>query len=179
VSPIDPDLLPQALPDGWVSGSGRHMGGMVVFQAPEDGYEGEKINPTEWRLLSDMLWDSGVLDQGDLYYTFLVKVPLDPERADEQVEAAMPYLIEEIQHVVPRFVLALGQEVFGALGGTGLKLPLYRGNWYRLAEPFDWEEGLVLGTWSPREVLDNPKKGAPFRRDVGEFARAWTKVLGA
>ena len=174
---IDPDLLPQALPDGWVPGSGRHMGGMVVFQAPEPEFGGTMLAPAEWRLLSDMLWDSGVLDQGDLYYTFLVKVPLDAERADEQVEAAMPYLIEEVQHVVPRFILALGQEVYDALTGTSLGLALYRGIWQRAADRFDWEEALVLGTWSPREVLDDRKKAEPFRRDVGEFSRAWRKGL--
>jgi uracil-DNA glycosylase family 4 len=167
----DPDLLPQALPEGWLAGTGPHKGAMVVCQWPAEG--GQHFSPTEKRLLADAL-AAGGLEWGDLYVTGLIKMPRTSAYVWDQVAAASPYLAEEIQHVVPRFVLALGPLAFQALTGTKQELSLYRGIWYRLAEVYDWDEAVVLGTWSPAAVLEDPRKrAAQFERDAAEFARAW------
>jgi uracil-DNA glycosylase len=155
-----------------VPGRGKHLGAMVVTLRPNQ-------HPTEYRLLSDALSPTGELDPGDLYWTSLVKAPPDGlPTTDSQVEAGIPYLAEEVQHVVPRFVLALGAQVFRALTGSPLAMPLYRGMWTRLDDPFDWDEGLVMATWSPEEALSlGGYAVAAFRRDVGEFVRAWRKGM--
>ena len=168
---IDPDLLPQGLPDGWVAGTGKSLGAMVVGLRPSGEMH---LGPTEWRLLSDELMLAGVDDLGDLYVTNLVKSQTDTALLREgHFEAAVPYLVEEVQRTVPKYVLALGQDVFQILTGTSLELPLYRGIWQRLADVFDWDVALVLGTFDPAYVLENPGKIGPFRRDVQEFATAW------
>lgn len=167
----DPDLLPQALPEGWLAGTGPHKGAMVVCQWPAG--DGEHFSPTEKRLLADLLAEGG-LEWGDVYATSVVKVPRTPAYIWDQVSAAAPYLAEEIQHVVPRYVLALGPVAFRALTGSMQELSLYRGIWYRLAEKYDWDEAVVLGTWSPAAVLEDPKKrAAQFERDVLHFAKTW------
>jgi len=146
------------------------MGAMIVVLSP---FGEVHFHPTEGRLVMDMLWDSGVLDLGDIYITSLVKARVTAGDEGGLIEASFPYLVEEVQNVVPRFTLALGETVWQTLTGLKLKLPLYRGIWHRLADPFDWDEGLVIGTWSPAEALADPRKAQAFRRDVGEFAGAW------
>jgi len=182
VTQIDPDLLPQALPDGWMPGSGKHLGAMVVTFAPPDHYLPERsphFHPTAGRLLMDALFAAEVEELGDIYWTALVKVPLGENSSGAlHIEAALPYLVEEVQHVVPLYVLALGQKVFSALTGSVLGLALYRGLWQHLDERFDWEEALVMPTFSPAEVLDRPSLKAAFDRDVREFASAWRKGRG-
>jgi hypothetical protein len=165
VARIDPDLLPQPLPEGWMSGAGRHLGAMVVSLAPEAAEI--RFGATEWRLLTDAFCDAAPVEPRDIYFTSVAKVPGgDPA-------AALSYLVEEVQSVVPRYILALGQGAFAALTGTSLGLALYRGLWQHLDERFDWDEALVLGTHSPADALERRSRRVAFRADVAEFVRAW------
>jgi hypothetical protein len=173
-SRVDPDLLPQPLPDGWLAPRGRHLGAMVVTYEPYGSRWGpwSHFHPTAFRHLTDCLYAAGNESVTDVYFTSVIK------RQGGDLDAAMPFLVEEVQRLVPGRVLAVGQQAFDALTGLDLKLPLYRGIWHRLADPFDWEEGLVLGTWHPQEVLDDPRgKAAQFARDVREFVSAWKRAL--
>lgn len=166
---IDPDLLPQALPEGWVPGAGRSMGAWVVSLYPL----APEYQPDAWRLLADEL---PVDDLGNLYVTSVIKIagPAARTLLDDMVEAARPYLIEEVQQLVPQFLLALGADAYRALTGLTHEMSLYRGNWQHLDEAYDWEGALVMPTWSPDEVLARPSaRGGQFRRDLTEFARAW------
>jgi len=161
------------LPDDWLPGEGPHLGAMVV-NLQRGGPLERHIRPTEWRLLVDALADGG-MEPGDLYVTSLIKAPgRDALLSEGLADISFAYLADEVQHTVPRFILALGQQVFTALTGSELELPLYRGIWQRLDERYDWDEALVLGTYAPADVLRYTAKMAPFRRDAAEFARAWS-----
>jgi len=165
---MSPALDALGLPDGWQEGVGPHMGAMVVVLQPPSVLT-HQMGATEWRLLADQLYMGG-MDVAALYATALVKKPGDDAPT---VEESIPYLAEEIQRTVPRYILALGQEVYTALTGLQSELALYRGIWQRLADRYDWDEALVIGTWTPAEALENPARMSPFRRDVREFARVW------
>lgn len=187
MSKIDLDLLPQSLPEGWVPGVGPHFGCMIVGEAP---------GKTEWEVKRPFVGKAGQflrqelvnigLDPDYMYITNVVKVypPNDGRTAstktpsEDQIEAGLPYLIQEIQHVVPKHILALGSVAYQTLTGSALQISLYRGMWYRLAEQFDWEEALVLPTYHPAYVmrnLGNTHLLKVWRRDLTEFATAWLK----
>lgn len=181
---LDPDLLPQGLPAEWVPGEGLHLGGMIVGEAPSRT-EWEKKSPfvgTSGQFLRKELRAAGIFSE-DMYITNIVKIwPRDdegntrpPSRAE--IDAALPYLKEEIQHVVPKYILALGASTFRTLVGTELGLSLYRGFWQRLDEKFDWEEALVLPTYDPAFILrpEGRRLIDIWRRDLTEFATTWLK----
>lgn len=176
------DLMPQALPEGWVPGEGMHLGAMIVGEAP---------GKNEWEQKRPFVGDSGQLlrkelvaaglNPDDMYITNIVKIwPRTDEgktRAPNEleIEAALPYLVEEIQHVVPKYILALGAPAFHTLVGTNLGISLYRGFWQRLDEKFDWDDALVLPTWHPAYILRQPQQKKTWRRDLTEFATKWLK----
>jgi len=179
---IDPDLFPQPLPDEWVPGEGLHLGAMIVGEAPGESEWREKrpFVGRSGQLLRRELVAAG-LSPEDMYITNIVKVwPRDekgktrtPNR--QEIEAALPFLKDEIQHVVPKYILALGNQAFRTLVGTDLGISLYRGFWHRLDESFDWDEALVLPTFHPAYILRNINKIDIWRRDLTEFAMAWLK----
>jgi len=172
---IDLDLFPQALPQGWVSGEGLHLGGMVVGVAPGNK-EWEEKRPfvgDTGQFLREELTATG-LNSDDMYLTNVVKVCRNDE-IQPLIDAALPYLKEEIQYVVPKYILALGEEVYQTLTGSILKIDLYRGIWSRLDEKFDWDEALVLPTYDPGIAMQNHRMLKVFRRDLTEFANAWLK----
>lgn len=166
------------LPKGWIPGKGLHLGGMIVGEAPgaTEEAEGEPFVGASGALLRDTLSVYGV-DPAEMYITNVVKwrPPNNATPNAEDIEKGLPYLEDEIQHVVPRYILALGNTAFQTLVGTELGITLYRGFWRRLAEGFDWEEALVLPTFHPAYVLRDRSKLPIFQKDVGEFAKTWLK----
>lgn len=170
---FDTDLMPQALPEGWVPGEGLHLGGMIVGEAPGvlDWEEKRPFMSEAGQLLRKELIASGVHPE-DMYMTNVVKVM---SSGPGEIEAALPYLKEEIQHVVPKYILALGEVPYQTLTGSELGLTLYRGFWARLSEEFDWDEALVLPTYDPASVMRNTRLFKTWRRDLTEFATAWLK----
>lgn len=172
-----PGLLKEAgYSDHYVAGMGMHMGAMVVGEAPGEQEDeiGTPFIGRSGQLLRDELEAAGI-NPRNVYITNVVKwrPPKNRTPKQDEIDANLPYLIEEVQKGVPRYILALGNVAFKTLVGTDLGVTLYRGFWQRLDEKFDWEDALVLPTFHPAYMLYNPGMLNTWRRDLTEFAVRW------
>jgi uracil-DNA glycosylase len=167
------------LPDGWVPGEGDHSGVMIVGEAP-GAEEWEHKRPfigDAGRFLRVALGEAGI-DPADVWITNTVKVfpPIDGRSGKKkkpspaQIEAARPYLNEEIWHLAPRYILALGGVANRTLTGSRQGITRCRGSWQPLNQAFG-HEAQVLPTFHPSYIRQFGKKFTDvWETDLAEFA---------
>ncbi|MEZ0319808.1 MAG: type-4 uracil-DNA glycosylase [Pyrobaculum sp.] len=156
-------------------GTGK-LGVMIVGEAPgkEEDEQGRPFVGAAGRLLTKTLAKIGVA-RADVYITNVVKCrpPNNRPPTSEEVEACLPYLINQITLLRPRRIVALGlvsaETLLKLIGKRAESMRELRGRCYggRLAGV----EVEICVTYHPAAVLRNPKLGDVFSRDLSVFFR--------
>ncbi|ABU81484.1 uracil-DNA glycosylase [Ignicoccus hospitalis] len=149
-------------------------GAEVVFvgEAPgkEEDEEGRPFVGRAGRLLRSTISQIGFKKY---YITNVVKCrpPGNRTPTEEEVEACKPYLIEELNCIRPKLVVALGRTAAEAL--LGLKGPLKGVRGKVLVASAGGARVKVLVTYHPAAVLRNPKLKEQF---VSDLKKAFNEV---
>jgi DNA polymerase len=155
---------------------------------------GEAPGPQEWEAKHPFLEDAPAggllreelvaagLSPEDVYITNVVKVypPIDGRTSkklkpsEEQIEAALDYLKDEIQHHEPKYILALGKTAIKTLTGSCRTVKGARDRRRGLKPEFKHKAD-VLPTYHPSYIKCRPggkEKLPDFREDLARFATA-------
>jgi DNA polymerase len=146
---------------------------MVVGQNPgrEEDARGRAFIGDSGRLLDILLEEVG-LHRGDLYVTNAVKGYTRDNREPtlKEIKGCRPFLLEEVQQVRPRIILALGNVALrGVCGKSGITN--FRGK--ELYYSGDGGEGRikVVATFHPAAALRYPRFKDKIREDFAFFRR--------
>lgn len=152
------------------------LGVMIVGEAPgrEEDEQGRPFVGAAGRLLTKTLANVGV-SRADVYITNVVKCrpPNNRPPTSDEVEACLPYLVNQIALLRPRRVVALGlvsaRALLRLIGKRAGSMGELRGRCYggRVAGV----ELEVCVTYHPAAVLRNPNLGDAFSRDLAVFLR--------
>ncbi len=153
-----------------VPGRGNpNASGLILGEAP--GADEERLGlpfvGASGYLLSQALEAAGI-DESRLWITNVVKErpPNNRTPTDEEIQAALPDLFEEINRVDPTHILALGNVPLYAL--TGLRgITKRRGKWL-LGDVWI----LTMPTFHPAYVLRNRTAEDVWRDDIRTFVSA-------
>lgn len=124
---------------------------MLVGEGPglEEDRQGEPFVGRSGRLLDMLVAQELGLDRTGLYIGNVVKCrpPNNRDPRDDEIEACMPFLFEQIAIVGPKVVITLGSFAARALLGTEQRISSLRGKVY----PFG--QGVVVPTYHPAYAL--------------------------
>lgn len=127
-------------------------------------------NSKQWQEDMELELREMGLDPSKVFYTQAIKCrTFDQNPSNSDIKACKKYLDEEIEHVKPKFILALGNEaLLGLIGRSGITK--YRGRVY------DHHSGAkVIATISPASVKRNPGQRPGYMADLRLFVNL---VLG-
>jgi len=151
----------------------------VVFvgEAPgrREDLQGRPFVGAAGRLLNRLLEENG-MSREEVYITNIVKCrpPGNRDPRDDEVEACIIYLDEQLAAIKPRLVVMLGRHsarhlLRRYLGVRADGIMAIRGRVYRGRAP--WGETIFFPTLHPAAALYNPKLRALLERDFREIAR--------
>ena len=122
------------------------------------------------QLLDKMIAAMGI-ERDDVYVCNIVKCrpPKNRTPEPEEMNACMPYLVEQLSLIEPQVIVALGKTAVQGLFGTGEGITRMRGNW-RLYQG----RIRVMPTFHPAYLLRNPAA----KREVWADLQLVLKQLG-
>lgn len=128
---------------------------MIIGEAPgeEEDLSGEPFVGRAGRLLDQILASVG-LDREDVYVTNLVKFrpPGNRNPSQDEIDASVPVLIEQIRLIRPRVIVTLGNVPTRWLLGTSDGITALHGSWH------DWNGIRVMPLYHPAYLLRNPSR---------------------
>ncbi len=155
-----------------VPGEGREEARiMFVGEAPGKSEDemGRPFVGAAGKLLDELLASIG-LERREVFITNVVKCrpPSNRDPRPEEIEACLPYLIEQISVVDPDIIVALGRHSAGVLLGSE-SIMRVRGRVYEV-EVFG-RIRKVIPTLHPAAALYNPRLRPLIEWDLGELKR--------
>lgn len=155
-----PDAL-RELSDSLVFGEGPEDADlMIIGEAPgeDEDLSGRPFVGRAGQLL-DRILSSVDLDRGDVYITNLVKFrpPGNRNPRPDEIEAAAPVLLEQIQLIRPRLLATLGNVPTQWFLDTKDGITRLHGTWH------DWNGIRLMPLYHPAYLLRNPtrERGGP------------------
>jgi uracil-DNA glycosylase len=138
-----------------VTGLGnRYADLLAIGEAPGEREDrtGQPFVGKSGQLLRKMLAAVGIDTKKDVYFTNLVRCHPSNNRlpTDREIKACQPYLIDEIQLVRPKVILAIGATCTKALIGKNQSITTLRGKW------LDYQGIPCLPIFHPAYLLRNP-----------------------
>ena len=151
---------------------------MLVGEAP--GYDEDKTGAPfigrSGQLLTRILEDEVGIKRADVFITNAVKCrPYTKQMhekgnrqpTNEEIETCYPYLLEELETVRPRVVIALGATAFHALSGDcTTSIAHARKSVWELTIENETSPVNMIVTYHPAAVLRNPKWRKAFVTDL-------------
>jgi len=122
------------------------------------------------RLLTKIIENGMGLKREDVYICNVVKCrpPGNRDPEEDEVEACLPFLKQQLQIINPEVICALGRVSAQSLLGQGFKITKERGKW------FSFLEIPVMPTYHPAYLLRNPSA----KRQVWEDVQKIMKHMG-
>lgn len=147
----------------WGRQIGSPTGVMIVGDAPAyaDDDSGVAFSGEPARLLFSTLKRLGLPE--DYYVTTIVKCFPRGKATTTHVSACKNYLKEELEHVQPRFILALGNTAFHYFGNGAITEHAGREQWH------DGYAAWVMPVLHPSAVLRDPNRRTAWESDLGRF----------
>lgn len=142
----------------------REAGLVLIGEAPgrHEELQGRSFVGAVGNLLDNLLAENE-LTREDVYLTTLVKCrpPTNRDAENVEIETCSPYLREQLAHVQPKVVVALGERVTTFL--LRRKAPIHRIAGYR----FPFLGGTLIPTYDPATALrGNPHAMSTLKRDL-------------
>lgn len=159
-----------------VPGEGKaEKGIMIVGEAPgeKEDEEGRPFVGPAGKLLTQILAKRGIDRGRDVFITNVVKCrpPGNREPLDDEIEACLPYLIEQIEAVKPKLIIALGfysaKTLLGLAGRRIYKISEVRGRCFKVK--IGDVETTVCVAYHPAAALYNPKLKSVLEEDISRF----------
>lgn len=161
-----------------VPGEGNPCAKVVfVGEAPgrNEDLQGRPFVGAAGKLLTRLLEENG-MDRESVFITNIVKCrpPGNRDPRDDEVEACIVYLDEQLAAIRPRLVVMLGRHsarhlLKRYLGLSVGSIMAIRGRAYRGEAP--WGEAVFFPTLHPAAALYNPKLRSLLEKDFREIAR--------
>jgi uracil-DNA glycosylase family 4 len=146
---------------------------MFIGEAPgrEEDLQGEPFVGRAGKLLDKILAAMG-FNRDDVYIANVLKCR-PPENRDpqpEEMKACMPYLLEQIRLIRPKFIVALGRIAAHALLDTNAPLGKLRGQWHQF-------HGIpLIVTYHPAALLRSPQYKRPTWEDMQVLMAEYERV---
>ncbi len=149
---------------------------MFIGEAPgrNEDMIGRPFVGSAGKLLDDILSEVG-LAREDIYITNTVKCrpPNNRTPYKEEIEACLPYLLEEISILSPKIIVTLGRVSGEAIRSTlGLR---WRGitNERRVVKEIEYDSKKIklLSTYHPAAALYKPELKEELRKDLGRVKK--------
>ncbi|MEM2810812.1 MAG: uracil-DNA glycosylase, partial [Candidatus Korarchaeum sp.] len=147
---------------------------MFIGEAPgrNEDEMGRPFVGAAGKLLEELLASVG-LRRGEIFITNVVKCrpPNNRDPEPEEIEACLPYLIEQVSVIDPDVIVALGRHSAGVLLGRigGVSIMRVRGRVHEV-EVFG-KLRKVMPTLHPAAALYNPKLRSLIEEDFEELRR--------
>ncbi len=141
---------------------------MFIGEAPgaDEDAQGEPFVGRAGQLLTKIIQAMGFA-RHEVYIANVLKCRPPNNRVPEPVEVAncLPYLIEQIELIQPKAMVALGATALRALLDVQLGITKMRGTWYRF-------RGIpIMPTFHPAYLLRNPAAKREVWQDMQEVVR--------
>jgi len=144
---------------------------MFIGEAPgaDEDEQGEPFVGRAGKLLTKIIEAMG-LRREDVYIANVLKCRPPQNRAPlpEETSNCLPYLLEQIDAIKPKVIVALGATAVRALLDVQLGITKMRGNWYT------FHNTPIMPTFHPAYLLRNP----PAKREVWEDMKTVLEKLG-
>lgn len=145
---------------------------MLIGEAPgmNEDEMGRPFVGAAGRLLDELLASIGI-ERREVFITNVVKCrpPNNRDPKPEEIEACLPYLIEQVSAIDPEFIVALGRHSAGVLLGSGVSIMRVRGRIYEI-EVFG-KIRKVMPTLHPAAALYNPRLRSLIEEDFEMLRR--------
>ena len=145
----------------------------IVFcgEAPgaDEDVQGEPFVGRAGQLLTKIIVAMG-LERRDVYILNVIKCrpPENREPLPDEIKNCLPFMLEQIEIIRPKVIVALGKCATQALLGATAPMGKLRGQW------FDWHGIPLMPTFHTAYLLRNPEA----KREVWEDMKAVLKRLG-
>jgi len=147
---------------------------MFVGEGPgrDEDLKGEPFVGRAGQLL-DKILAAIKFDRTQIYIANIVKCrpPNNRDPEPSEMEACLPYLMEQIQIINPRFICCLGRIAAQALLDTTLPLGKLRGIFH------DWNDHKVLVTYHPAALLRFQQYKRPTWEDMQKLRAAYDQYI--
>ncbi len=146
---------------------------MFIGEAPgrDEDRQGEPFVGRAGKLLDKILAAMG-FSRDDVYIANILKCR-PPENRDPQpdeMKACMPYLLEQIRLIRPKFIVALGRIAAHALLDTTVPLGKLRGKWHNF-------HGIpMIVTYHPAALLRAPQYKRPTWEDMQALMAEYERI---
>ncbi|TDR71068.1 uracil-DNA glycosylase [Paludibacterium purpuratum] len=132
----------------------RHARWMIVGEAPgeQEDRQGQPFVGRAGKLLDNMLAAAGLSPQDDVFIANVLKCrpPGNRNPAGDEIAACQPYLLQQIAHIQPDIILALGRFAAQTLLQTELSISRLRGKVH------DYQGHPLIVSYHPAYLLRNP-----------------------
>jgi len=154
---------------------------MMIGEAPgeQESLQGRPFVGKAGKNLDAFLEEAG-MDRGELYVTNTVKFRPTKRSAagrtvnrpptQEEIKLFLPWLMEEIALVDPRWIITLGNVPLRALTGRGSVI----GDWH--GRFVDWQGRKLFAMYHPASVIYNPTLRPVYSEDIRAFARGFREA---
>ena len=144
---------------------------MFVGEAPgaDEDEQGEPFVGRAGQLLTKIIEAMG-FQRADIYIANVLKCrpPQNRTPLPDEMNNCRPYLLEQIDAIHPKVIVALGATAVRALLDVELGITKMRGNWYT------FHNTPIMPTFHPAYLLRNP----PAKKEVWEDMKTVLKKLG-
>lgn len=144
---------------------------MFVGEAPgaDEDAQGEPFVGRAGQLLTKIIEAMG-LTRGEVYITNVLKCrpPQNRTPLPDEVTNCLPYLLEQIELIQPKLIVALGATALRALLDVQLGITKMRGHWYT------FRDIPIMPTFHPAYLLRNPAA----KKEVWDDMKAVVAKLG-
>ncbi|APS00875.1 hypothetical protein BCY86_03685 [Pajaroellobacter abortibovis] len=126
------------------------------------------------QLLDKMIQAMGLDSARDVYICNIIKCrpPNNRRPTSEEIDACVPYLNEQIAHVSPKVIVALGNTAVAALLGTKVGITKIRGQWKLYKGSI-----LVMPTYHPSYLMRPSEQQKEAKKQAWEDLQAVMKEL--
>ncbi len=138
---------------------------MIIGDSPSynEDFDAHMFGGAVGKWLYRELYNVGI-DMTQCYLTKAIKCYSPKDHTKKTIKACRQILIEEVQKVKPKYILALGAITLDVMIGK-TTLTKYRGNM------FEWQGAKVIPTYHPAAVIRQPGNAWEFRSDINYFSR--------
>lgn len=168
-----PILLPSKTRKNSILGEGQQNAEiLLVGEAPgaDEDRVGRPFVGKSGQLLEKILDACGFTRKSHVFLSNIVRCRPPDNRVPTaaEVQACLPYLLEQIERINPQIIITLGAtSLKKLLGDESCKISKVRGNW------INWNGRLVMPVYHPAALLRNPNlkndTWADFKRVIDKY----------
>jgi uracil-DNA glycosylase family 4 len=153
-----------------------HAEVMLIGEAPgaDEDRVGRPFIGKSGQLLDKIMEACGFTREEHIYISNIIRCrpPNNRVPTDTEVLSCLPYLMEQIQIIDPKMIIALGSTALKQLMcDNSLKITRLRGKW------IDWENRLLMPVYHPAALLRNPSLKRETWEDFKKVVHTYRELV--